>query len=103
MFRGFSPFGVMKDVRRGTHGERLAAHRYNRRMRDALSACMLRWAVSCMVALLLTSCFDVLGAGSGPFNLFALLSAACATFVACGICVLFVSAYVYAYLAHDDP
>ena len=33
---------------------------------------------------------------------FALLAAACGTFIACAVCVLFVMAYAYVYLAHHD-
>lgn len=101
--RGFSPFTAMRDVRQGSFEQRAAAHRHNRRMRGALSICMLRWAVSCAVALALTAGFDALGAGArGTLSIFVLLAAACATFIACGVCVLCVSAYVYVHLAHDD-
>jgi hypothetical protein len=93
----------MKDVSRGTFEERVAAYRHNRRMRGHLSACMLRWALSCSVAIVLTGYFDALGSGgSGAPNIFVLLAAACATFIACGVCVLFITAYVYIYLVHND-
>jgi len=93
----------MQDVNQGTFEQSCAAHRHNRRMRAALWACMLRWAASCAVALMLTAYFDSLGAGgSGPLSIFVLLAAACATFIACGVCVLLVSAYVYVHLAHEE-
>jgi len=95
----------MKDVSRGSFEERMAAYRHNRRLRSELPACMLRWACSCSVAVLLTAYFDSLGGGSatpGPPGIFILLAAACATFIACGICVMFITAYVYVYLAHHD-
>jgi hypothetical protein len=105
LFRFFSPFRLMKDVSRGSFEERMAAYRHNRRMRSQLPACMLRWALSCSIAVLLTTYFDSLGGGSatpGAPGIFILLAAACATFIACGVCVMFITAYVYFYLAHHD-
>ena len=105
LFRFFSPFRLMKDVSRGSFEERMAAYRHNRRMRGHLPVCMLRWAASCSIAVLLTAYFDALGGGAataGTPSIFVLLAAACATFIACGVCVLFVTAYVYFYLAHHD-
>jgi hypothetical protein len=105
LFRFFSPFSRMKDVSRGSKEERIAAYRHNRRMRSHLPVCMLRWAASCSIAVLLTAYFDALGGGAataGTPSIFVLLAAACATFIACGVCVLFITAYVYFYLAHHD-
>jgi hypothetical protein len=105
LFRFFSPFSVMKDVSRGSFEERMAAYRHNRRMRGHLPVCMLRWAASCSIAVLLTAYFDALGGGAataGAPSIFVLLAAACATFIACGVCVLFITAYVYFSLAHND-
>jgi hypothetical protein len=105
LFRFFSPFSLMKDVSRGSKEERIAAYRHNRRMRSELPRCMLRWAASCSVAVLLTAYFDALGGGAatpGTPSIFVLLAAACATFIACGVCVLSVTAYVYFYLVHHD-
>ena len=103
--RFFSPLQMMKDVSRGSKEERIAAYRHNRRMRGHLPISMLRWAASCSIAVLLTAYFDALGGGAstaGTPSIFVLLAAACATFIACGVCVLFVTAYVYFYLAHHD-
>ncbi len=97
----------MKDVSRGSFEERVAAYRHNRGLRGHLSACMRRWAISCGVATVLTSLFDAMDGnaaavpGGAGLDMFVVLSAACATFVACGVCVLFVSAYVYVYLGHE--
>jgi hypothetical protein len=103
LLKSFSPFRVMKDASRGTFEERMAAYRHNRSMRPHLSACMFRWALSCSIAIVLTAYFDALGSGaSGELTIFVLLAAACATFIACGVCVLFVTAYVYVYLTHHD-
>jgi len=105
LFRFFSPFSLMRDVSRGSKEERIAAYRHNRRMRGHLQISMLRWAASCSIAVLLTAYFDALGGGAstaGTPSIFVLLAAACATFIACGVCVLFITAYVYFYLAHHD-
>ena len=105
LFRFFSPFTLMKDVNRGSKEERAAAFRHNRRMRGHLPVCMLRWAASCSVAVLLTAYFETLGGGAataGTPSVFVLLAAACATFIACGVCVLLITAYVYFYLVHHD-
>lgn len=104
LLKFFSPFRSMKDVSRGTFEERMAAYRHNRSLRGQLSACMRRWIISCGVAIGLTSVFDTMsdGASTSGLDVFVLLAAACATFIACGICVLFVSAYVYVYLGHHD-
>ena len=90
----------MKDASSGSFEERMAAYRHNRRMRGELFTCMKRWALSCAVAMALTTYFDALG--EGRLNIFALLAAACGTFIACAVCVLFVMAYAYVYLAHHD-
>lgn len=105
LFRFFSPFRLMKDVNRGSFEERMAAYRHNRRIRGELPACMLRWLFSCSIAVMLTTYFDALGGGAataGAPSIFVLLAAACATFIACGVCVLFITAYVWFYLAHND-
>ena len=106
LFRFFSPFSLMKDVSRGSREERIAAYRHNRRIRAELPRCMLRWAASCSIAVLLTAYFDALGGGGastgGTPSIFILLAAACATFIACGVCVLFITAYVYFYLTSHD-
>ncbi len=100
----FSPFRMMKDVSRGTMEQKMAAFRHNRSMRGHLSACMRRWIISCGVAVGLTSICDTLsdGASTSGLDIFVLLAAASATFLACGICVLSVSAYVYLYLTSHD-
>jgi len=107
LLRWFSPFRLMKDAGCGTSEERIAAYRYNRRRRSELTACMCRWACALVTAALLTAAFDALG-GSGvraagmPEVLFVYLSAACATFLVCGLCVFLITAYVYVYLTSRE-
>jgi len=106
LLRWFSPFRLMKDVSRGTREERIAAYRYNRRRRGELRACMRRWALALAAAALLTEGFDTLsgarGDAQGLPKVFVYLSAVCATFLVCGLCVLFITAYVYVYLTSHD-
>lgn len=102
LVRFLSPLPAMKDASRGTFEERAAAYRHNRNMRGPLAACMRRWALSCAVAMVLTAFFDALGGGgTGPLSIFVLLAAACGTFIACALCMLFVMGYVYVYLTHN--
>ena len=99
----FSPLQMMKDVSRGSFEERIAAYRHNRSMRGPLAACMRRWALCSSIAMVLTALFDALGSGgTGPPNIFVVLAAACGTFIACAVCMLFVMGYAYLYLTHND-
>ena len=106
LLRWFSPFRLMKDVSRVTREERIAAYRYNRRRRGELTACMRRWAFVLAAAALLTQWFDALGGTGGhagtQANVFVYLAAACATILVCGLCVLFITAYVYVYLTSHE-
>jgi hypothetical protein len=102
LLRWFSPFRLMKDVSCGTREERIAADRFNRRRRGELSACMRRWVLLLAAAALLTARLDALGAGADPPLVLTCLAAACATLLACGVCVLFVTGYVYVYLSTQE-
>ena len=98
LLRWFSPFRLMQDVGRGTREERIAAYRHNRRRRGELRACMGRWAFLLAAAALLT---QECGTQGLP-RIFVYLSAVCATFLVCGLCVLFITAYVYLYLTSHE-
>jgi hypothetical protein len=106
LLRRFSPFREMRDVGCGTREERIAAYRHNRHRRGELRACMRRWTLALAAAAGLTQGFDALGGADGQVEglprIFVYLSAACATFLVCGLCVLFVTAYVYVYLARRE-
>lgn len=106
LLRWFSPFRLMKDVSCGTREERIAAYRYNRRRRGELRGYMRRWTFALVAAALLTDGFDTLGGTGGQTEglprIFVYLSAACATFLVCGLCVLFITAYVYVYLTSHE-
>jgi hypothetical protein len=102
LLRCFSPFRLMKDVSRGTREERIAAHRFNRRRRGELAVCMRRWVLLLAPAALLTARLDALGGSAAQPRVFAYLAAACATVLACGVCVLFVTGCVYVYLSTHE-
>lgn len=106
VLRWFSPFRLMKDVSSGTREERTAAYRHNRRSRGELAVYLRRWTFVLAASALLTEWFDALGGNCGhtgvPANVFVYLAAACATFLACAPCVLFVTAYVYIYLTTHE-
>jgi hypothetical protein len=107
LLRWFSPFRLMQDVSRGTREERIAAYRHNRRQRGDLRACMRRWAFVLAAAAALTEGFDALAgrglqAQGGAQTVFAYLAAACAVVLVCGLCVLFITAYVYLYLVSNE-
>jgi hypothetical protein len=106
LLRWFSPFRLMKDVNCGTREERIAAYRYNRRRRGELTACMRRWLFALAAAAVLTAGFDSLGSAGaraeGAGSVFVYLAAACATFLVCGLCVLFITVYVYLYLTSHE-
>lgn len=106
LLRWFSPFRLMKDVSCGTSEQRVAAYRYNRRRRGDLRACMCRWTCVLTAAALLTERCDAVSGTSGhagaPVSVFVYLAAACATFLVCAVCVLFITAYVYVYLTTHD-
>jgi len=106
LLRWFSPFRLMKDSSCGTREERIAAYRYNRRRRGELTACMRRWAFVLAAAAALTEGFDALGGagahGGTAASVFVYLAAACATLLVCGLCVLFITVYVYVYLTSHD-
>ena len=67
---------------------------------------MRRWAFVLVAAAILTEEFDALGGAGGQAagspRIFVYLSAACATFLVCGLCVLFITAYVYVYLTSHE-
>lgn len=106
LLRALSPFRLMRDVSGGTREERIAAYRHNRRRRGELTACMRRWAFVLAGVAPLTMAFDALGGtgrhGEATSPVFVYLTAACATFLVCGLCVLFITAYVYVYLTSHD-
>jgi hypothetical protein len=97
----FSPFGVMKDVSRGTFAERAAAFRYNCSHRGRLTPYIQRWLVSGAVALVLTAFFDAQTPHESPVLTVPVILAACvAMFASLAACAVFVLSYAYAALSY---
>jgi hypothetical protein len=97
----FSPFGVMKDVSRGTFAERAAAFRYNCSNRGCLATYIQRWLVCGAIAILLTSFFDALTPHESRVLTVPVVLAACVALVATlAACAVFVLSYAYATLSY---
>lgn len=103
LFRFLWPFWLFQDASQGDRFARAAAYRHNRDMRVYLPGYLMKWVLSCALVLALTAALESLAHAVGPgLNLFSLVAAALATLFACGVCVLFVTAYVYLYLSRND-
>lgn len=101
LFNYFSPFGVMKDVNRGSFAERAAAFRYNCTHRGCLAPYIQRWLVSGAVALLLTAFFDAMAPHEHPVLSVPVVLAACvAMFATLAACAVFILSYAYAALSY---
>ena len=103
LFRFLWPFWLFQDASRGDRFARAAAYRHNRNMRIYLPGYLMKWVLSCTLVLGLTAAFDSLAASFGPgLNLLSLIAAVLAMVFACGVCVLFITAYIYLYLSRND-
>jgi hypothetical protein len=100
LFRYLWPFWLFKDATRGDRWVRAAAYRHNREMRVYLPGYLLKWVFNCALAFAVASGLDSLSA-SHSFDIFTLLAAGCGIMFACGVCVLFVTAYIYLYLGRN--
>jgi hypothetical protein len=102
LFRFLWPFWLFRDASRGDRYARAAAYRHNRDMRVHLPGYLMKWLLSCALIFALASGFDSLARILGGAQLLSLIAAAFAMAFACGICVLFVTAYIYLYLSRND-
>jgi hypothetical protein len=102
LFRFLWPFWLFRDASRGDRYARAAAYRHNRDMRVYLPGYLMKWLLSCALIFALASGFDLLARILGGAQLLSLIAAAFAMAFACGICVLFVTAYIYLYLSRND-
>jgi hypothetical protein len=101
LFNYFSPFGVMKDVNRGSFAERAAAIRYNCSNRRCLTTYIQRWLVSGTIAVILMSFFDAITPHeSRVLSIPVVLTAGVAVFATLAICAVFVLSYSYAALSY---
>jgi hypothetical protein len=103
LFRFLWPFWLFHDASQGDRYARAAAYRHNRDMRVYLPGYLMKWVLSCTFVLALSAAFESLSASLGPgLNFLSLISTGLAMIFACGVCVLFVTAYIYLYLSRND-
>lgn len=102
LFRFLWPFWLFQDASRGDRYARAAAYRHNRDMRVYLPGYLMKWLLSCTLILALTSGVDSLAQSLGGANILSVVAAACGIVFAGGVCVMFVTAYIYLYLARND-
>ena len=103
LFRYLWPFWLFQDASRGDCLARAAAYRHNRRMRVYLPGYLMKWILSCSIALATTVRLEALSNhDSGALDGFKLMAAGSAMFLACGICVLAVTTYIYLYLSRNE-
>jgi hypothetical protein len=69
-------------------------------MRVYLPGYLLKWLFNCALALAIAAGLDSLSA-THSLDVFALLAAGCGIVFACGVCVLFLTAYIYLYLGRN--
>jgi hypothetical protein len=100
LFRYLWPFWLFKDASRGDRWVRAAAYRHNREMRVYLPGYLLKWLLSCGIAFAIASGFEALSSAHS-LDIFTLLAAGCGVVFACGVCVLFITAYIYVYLGQN--
>ena len=100
LFRYLWPFWLFKDASRGDRWVRAAAYRHNREMRVYLPGYLLKWLLSCGIAFAIASGLEALSS-SHSLDIFTLLAAGCGVVFACGVCVLFITAYIYVYLGQN--
>lgn len=102
LFRFLWPFWLFQDASTGDRMARAAAYRHNRDMRVYLPGYLMKWLLSCTFILAMTTGFDSLAASIGSPNFLSLVVAALGMAFAVGVCVLFVTAYIYLYLSRND-
>jgi hypothetical protein len=100
LFRYLWPFWLFKDASRGDRWVRAAAYRHNREMRVYLPGYLLKWVLNCAFAYAITSGFESLSSAHS-FDIFTILAAGGGVVFACGVCVFFVTAYIYLYLGRN--
>jgi hypothetical protein len=102
LFRFLWPFWLFQDASSGDRYARAAAYRHNRDMRVYLPGYLMKWLLSCAFVLALASGFESLANSLGGAGILSIVAAACAMVFACGVCVIFVTAYIYLYLSRND-
>jgi hypothetical protein len=99
LFRYLWPFWLFKNASAGDRYARSAAYRHNRQMRVYLPGYLMRWLCNCVVAFALTA---LLGMQSEHTpGLLSIMAAGAGVAFACGVSVLFITAYIYLYLSRS--
>jgi hypothetical protein len=101
LFRYLWPFWLFQDASRGDRYARAAAYRHNRDMRVHLPGYLMRWMLSSVLALAVAAAFGS-ASTAGALDVFTLMAAGSGLVFACSVSVLFVTAYIYAYLSRNE-
>ena len=103
LLRYLWPFWLFRNAATGDRHAQAAAYRHNRMMRVHLPGYLMKWVCSSVLTLALTLMLDSLSTHSlARPDVFTLMAAATAVIFACGVTVLFVTGYIYLYLAHNE-
>jgi hypothetical protein len=102
LFRFLWPFWLLQDASTGDRYARAAAYRHNRDMRVYLPGYLMKWLLSCVLVLAVASGLDSLARSLGGVSALSVIAAAFAMAFACGVCVMFITAYIYLYLSRND-
>jgi len=102
LFRFLWPFWLLQDASSGDRLARAAAYRHNRSMRIYLPGYLMRWMVSCIVALGVTSGLGAMANHSGDVGVLNVLAAGSGMLFACGVCVWVITAYIYVFLSRHE-
>jgi hypothetical protein len=106
LFRYLWPFWLFKDASRGDRLARAAAYRHNRSMRIYLPGYLIKWMLGCALAFVITTAFgsmsEAVAQPGAALDVFAVIAAGWGIIFAGGMCVLFVTSYIYLYLSRND-
>ena len=98
LFRFLWPFWLFQDATRGNGFDRAAAYQHNRDMRIYLPGYLVKWMLSCALCLGVTFGLDSMAAQLAQphaWNVWALMAAGCGVMFAGGVCILFLTTYIY--------
>lgn len=99
LFRYLWPFWLFKNASTGDRYARSAAYLHNRRMRVYLPGYLMKWLCTCVIAFGLTTLLGTQSARTP--GLLSVMAAGAGVAFACGVSVLFTTAYVYLYLSRN--
>ena len=102
LFRFLWPFWLLKDASSGDRLTRAAAYRHNRDMRIYLPGYLMKWMVSCIACLGLTTGLGAMAGHGSDTGILNLLAAGAGMVFACGVCVWVITAYIYVFLSRHE-